>query len=65
MAKTGKGGGSIGGIRDPGPMRTTRYSMGPDGSRDGGAMGPITDRIELDVEIPDLDNLDLPDSLQD
>jgi hypothetical protein len=54
MAKTTRRGGSIGG-KDPGPMRSARYSRGPGGSNDGGAMGPIKVHMTIDVEIPDLD----------
>jgi hypothetical protein len=57
MAKIKRRGGSSGAIRDPGPMRGARFLRGPDGSRDGGAMGPIEVHMELDAEIPDLDNL--------
>ena len=70
MAKPTKRGGSIGGIRDPGPMRVEPYAAGPDGSRDGGAMGPIEIGMERDVEPVEPaqpiepDKLDLPGPFQ-
>ena len=65
MAKPTRRGGSVGGIRDPGPMRVEPYAAGPDGSRDGGAMGPIEIGMERDVELSEPDKLDLPGPFQD